>query len=259
MRKFNHQAFVRRSVVVALIAAAKARGHRAYRNVDMGKVKKKAEELPEGDVPECLVRLLPYERSLDKIVIQKAACPVSGGSTVEGAGERLRDEKPNGVVGEKSSFDDADINAQRIAALRHLCAELGQDVLNSEANHAQFDRHQEDQGTSDGTLSEEEIAQLPASQRKRARREPRQFVAEAAQDVRKEKIVERKLVCTGNQMVDQFEPWYFGIAFAFVWPACGQSAAPMVEILRCDRTYGKPFAEHSLGVIRAVLVAETCL
>ena len=119
---------------------------------------------------------------MDEIVIQKAACPVLGGSTVEGAGERLRDEKPNGVVGEKSSYDDADINAQRIAALRHLCAELGADVLNSEANHAQLDRHQEDQGTSDGTLSGEELAQLPASQRKRARREPRQFVAEAAQD-----------------------------------------------------------------------------
>ena len=56
-----------------------------------------------------------------------------------------------------------------------------------------------------------------AGARKRRRTDPHRFVEDAAQDVSVGKMVERKVVCTGNAMIDQFEPWYFGVAFAFVF------------------------------------------
>ena len=31
---------------------------------------------------------------------------------------------------------------------------------------------------------------------------------------------ERFFVTTGNAMLDQFEPWYFGVAFAFIFKYC---------------------------------------
>jgi hypothetical protein len=49
--KFIHQALVRRDVVIELIANAKARGHRAYRHLDMERVREKAEQLPAHGVP----------------------------------------------------------------------------------------------------------------------------------------------------------------------------------------------------------------
>eukprot|EP00959_Pyramimonas_sp_CCMP1952_P035418 742120-Pyramimonas_sp.AAC.1 len=47
MSTFVHRALVRRKVVVDLIEGARARGHRACRNVDMEEVRKRAMELPE--------------------------------------------------------------------------------------------------------------------------------------------------------------------------------------------------------------------
>jgi hypothetical protein len=46
----------------------------------------------------------------------------------------------------------------------------------------------------------------------------------AAQQIQREQqagaTVERLCATTGNQLVDQFEPWYFGVAFAFVFKYC---------------------------------------
>ena len=42
--------------------------------------------------------------------------------------EQFRIQRPNAVVLEKSSHDDADINAQRIAAVRHFSSLMGRDV-----------------------------------------------------------------------------------------------------------------------------------
>ena len=42
MAKFVHQALVRREIVVQLIQSAKSRGHRAYRGVNMERVREKA-------------------------------------------------------------------------------------------------------------------------------------------------------------------------------------------------------------------------
>eukprot|EP00959_Pyramimonas_sp_CCMP1952_P128315 2683048-Pyramimonas_sp.AAC.1 len=76
MSTFVHQALVRRKVVVDLIQGAKARGHRAYRNVDMDEVRRKAMELPEEGVPPEVMRLVPLDDALEKIQMQKAATPV---------------------------------------------------------------------------------------------------------------------------------------------------------------------------------------
>ena len=45
--KFIHQANVRRAVVVRHITDIKNRGHRAYVNVDLCAMEKKAQQLPE--------------------------------------------------------------------------------------------------------------------------------------------------------------------------------------------------------------------
>ena len=51
LSKFIHQALVRRDVVISLIENAVERGHRAYRHLDMLRVRQKAQELPEKGVP----------------------------------------------------------------------------------------------------------------------------------------------------------------------------------------------------------------
>ena len=55
------------------ILGAKARGHRAYINVDAKKVADKARFLPEDGVPAEILHFLPNDNTLDKIQIQKAA------------------------------------------------------------------------------------------------------------------------------------------------------------------------------------------
>ena len=69
MAHFIHQALVRRDVVVRLIEGAKARGHRAYRAVDMQRVRSKAEALPENGIPPEVLAVIPHDNSLDKILI----------------------------------------------------------------------------------------------------------------------------------------------------------------------------------------------
>ena len=90
----------------------------------MDRVRAKAECLPEDGVPPEIVRLLPHDGDLDKILIQKAATPADGRGSVEEAGRRLSQAQPNAVVLEKSGADETDINAQRIEALRHISEQL---------------------------------------------------------------------------------------------------------------------------------------
>ena len=78
MARFVHQANVRRRVVIKLIHDAKARGQRGYRKLDMATVERKVERLPENGIPPEIVNLLPHDKRLDNIMVQKAACPVSG-------------------------------------------------------------------------------------------------------------------------------------------------------------------------------------
>lgn len=120
MASFVHQAHVRRDVVVELIEGAQGRCHRSYRHINIDAARKKAEELPENGVPPQDVRLLPHDASLNHILIQNAAAPVEGRGSLEAAGACLDNSKANAVVEGKSGCDDADINAQRIEAVRSI-------------------------------------------------------------------------------------------------------------------------------------------
>ena len=44
--------------------------------------------------------------------------------------------------------------------------------------------------------------------------------AKVVGEIKQNKKVERLRVATGNVMLDQFEPWYFGVAFAFLFKYC---------------------------------------
>eukprot|EP00973_Karenia_brevis_P073776 10253074-Karenia_brevis.AAC.1 len=90
----------------------------------MERARRKAQGLPENGVPPELIRVLPHDTHLDKILVQKAATPVAGRSDLDGAGRLMSTTKPNAVVLEKSSQDDGDINAQRVRALHHLATKL---------------------------------------------------------------------------------------------------------------------------------------
>ena len=78
MAQFVHQAFVRRHVVLQLIQGAQSRGHRAYANVDMDRASAKAQTVPEKGVPPGLIRMLPHDDHLRKVLVQKAATLVRG-------------------------------------------------------------------------------------------------------------------------------------------------------------------------------------
>ena len=79
--------------MVQLIQGAKDRGHRAYVNVDMDRVRRKAEALPNNSVPPELLRILPHDDDLDKIIVQKAATPAASRSDLPGAGQLLQNLK----------------------------------------------------------------------------------------------------------------------------------------------------------------------
>ena len=61
---------------------------------------------------------------------------------------------------------------------------------------------------------------------------------------------ERFFVTTGNAMVDQFEPWYFGVAFAFIFKYCtGMPDMPAFSRkIPYRRKGGDPRVEASLWI-----------
>ena len=199
LSKFIHQALVRRDVVVRLIEDAKNRGHRAYQHLDMEQVREKARELPSNGVPEHIARLIPYDDLLDKIQVQKAATPVLGRCDLEGAAVRLAQIKPNGVVLEKSSYDETDINAQRIASLQQFASRLNAPLVDDEQNSGESEGSPDWESVAAKTFSQE------GSQNKRVKLSGDDATEVLRQHAR-QKTVERVAVSTGNALIDQFEP-----------------------------------------------------
>ena len=72
-----HQDIVRRDGVVQLILSIKKRGHRGYRKVRIEDFQSRAQALPEHCVPPEIIKLLPLDKLLDNIQIQKSATPVA--------------------------------------------------------------------------------------------------------------------------------------------------------------------------------------
>ena len=128
MARFVHQANVRRRIVVKLIYDAKARGQRGYRNADMAAVEQKASRLPENGIPPEIVKLLPHDKDLDKVMVQKAACPVAGRCEVEEAAASMDRMKPNAVVlkrGQRRRRHKCSTHPS-LDTLRHAAAHTGQ-------------------------------------------------------------------------------------------------------------------------------------
>jgi hypothetical protein len=72
--KFIHQARVRRRVVLHQLRKMKDRGHRAYVKLDLRKAEEKAsafDSSEDGAVPPEIVKLLPHDTHLDKMMPQK--------------------------------------------------------------------------------------------------------------------------------------------------------------------------------------------
>ena len=83
----------------------------------MEHVHERAKQLPEDGVPPEIIRFLPQNNQDDKMHPQKHATPQPRHRTEAETIHNMSVLKPNGVVNEKSSHDQMDINAQMTAAL----------------------------------------------------------------------------------------------------------------------------------------------
>ena len=236
--------------MVQRILEAKARRHRSYVHVNEDDVRKKALQLPKDDIPAELTHLLPNDGSISKLQIQKAATPVEGMRVDRAqACKAIASQRPNAVVLEKTSCDDADDNEQRCHALNTLASQLQSHgvtlktgdgvprVTSYSADQIRFEgaflvafdsingflhktstealtnmnkvMNQIMQGLIDGQTRRRMLTALKAIC------DPR--------DVKNHRLV----VATGSSMLNQYEPWYFGVAFAFCFKFCtGMPDAP---------------------------------
>jgi len=248
MAQFVHQALVRRDVVLQLIQGAKNRGHRAYANVNMERAYAKAQSLPENGVPPELIRIIPHDDHLDKVLVQKAGTPVGGRSDLEGAGHELATTKPNAVVMEKSSYDDADINAQRIRVLHHYAEQLDVQVSQDIGDTVEHDRKQVN-----AAKRRKSVGLWNKFTSTTGVESPAEFAndtKEESQDIGDQQRVGKYVAATGNELVSQFNSWYFGIAFAFLFKFC--TAMPdmpkYAEKVRYRRTGDAPRVEPPFWV-----------
>ena len=93
------------------ITDMKNRGHRAYVNVDIGAMEKKAQQLPEDGVPLEIIRSLGHDNHLDKVNIQKNAATVDKATNdLNEVARNLARQAPNAVTMEKTSTDEVDVN-----------------------------------------------------------------------------------------------------------------------------------------------------
>ena len=84
------QCLVRRHVVVALIEDRMRRGHPAYQHLELGAVKKRAEQLPEDGPLVQIIHLLEADGSMDKLRPLKNATPGNAKGILEKAFVGLR-------------------------------------------------------------------------------------------------------------------------------------------------------------------------
>ena len=153
-------------------------------------------------------------------------------------------QRPNAVVLEKSGNDESDINAQRIAAVQNFSMRLDQQCLESESEVSE----------AESADADEEGAREAKRQKNAVRGPKKQLGRGSATRVLKEnhkrRKVERCIVSTGSAMIDQFQPWYFGVAFAFLFKFCtGMPDMPAYsERVRHRRGDGAPRVEVPLWV-----------
>ena len=275
LKHFIHQARVRQHKVIEVILAMKRVGHRAYANVNEAAVVRNAANLPVNGIPPELVSLLPNDKGFEKMRVQKAATPVEGmASTLEAAANRFKHDRPNAVVLERSAAEEGDVKVRQASALKSLVEMLDGKVASENT----------DTGASEGNLgpktrlteqllhrsAEVVIKQLavtylnaddmhrfictsheagnvfgpadnPGKHLKPLREQLKRIVEFCAG-------MRRVIVATGSKMQNQFVPWYFGVAFAFVFKYC--TAMPDMpvwsQVARHKRTGDAPRVELPL-------------
>ena len=258
LRNFIHQATVRRDRVAKLILEMKKLGHRAYMHLNEDAVRAKAINLPEHGIPPELVHVLPNDDSLDKLQVQKAATPVDGRQKIETdadmekAQEYFKDQIPNAVVMERSSKEAVDLNELMLDGVRNFAGKLDraaaesaqQDFLNPEqkvrTRQARQRRKLQVYLTSAAYFN---IYQLltPYVEAKDYRQMSQAASSHANlrwienvddEEWRSKRVdlaelltankahLHQFIMSTGSGMMNQFEPWYFGVAFAFCFKYC---------------------------------------
>ena len=245
LARFVHQALVRRDVVVRLIKEMHRCGHRAYQGINLQKMEEKAmATLPERGVPPEVAKLIPYDSLLDNIRVQKQGTPTPARTTLETVQADFELQKPNGVVLEKSSHDESDINAQRIAAVQHFARKL--DVEMEEEHQPDAASGTEESGDADDEEAIQRKRRITGAGKHLNVKDATKIVEERS----KRRKVQRVACATGNAMIDQFEPWYFGVAFAFLFKYCtGMPDMPaFAKAPRYRRPPDAPRIEPSLWV-----------
>ena len=151
-------------------------------------VRRRAESLPEN-VPLEILHLLPHDDDLIELWCRSRRRP-KGGAVQWRMRARCYGTchlRPNAVVLERSSFDDADANAQRIAALHAVATAVRGDA---DAGAVPSVKDADFQSGVKRVRIDESGAERP----------------EGLAPEPEPPKVERITVATGNQMVDQFQP-----------------------------------------------------
>ena len=108
--------------------------------MDMKKVEEKAKAtLPENGVPEEILRDLPFDSHLDKMVIQKQATTVhEPTANLKKVEELLSVIVPNAVTMESSSSDTIDSNSMLCNALEEVKAKVRETESNMNNKEESF-------------------------------------------------------------------------------------------------------------------------
>ena len=116
------------------------RGHRGYIHVNMEKVEEKAKAtLPENGVPEEILRDLPFDSHLEKMVIQKQATTVHEPTpNLKKIEDLMNVIVPNAVTMESSSCDTVDSNSMLCNALEQVKAKVRQTESNMTTKEDSF-------------------------------------------------------------------------------------------------------------------------
>ena len=177
--------------------------------------------------------------------MQKAATPVEGLRDEADVGKAFEVQRPLAVVLERSGSDAVDVNARRVNAMNALMSDLGKDRLHpgyKDPSTAILEKQNPEIARSlvKNCMLSLCAANLDASDLRAFRCASRSssctlpYNADEAPHVRALKLqlelrslcdggdvlLQRYVATTGRSMENQFEPWYFGVAFAFCFKFC---------------------------------------
>ena len=224
----------------------------------MEKVHAKANAtLPENGVPDVILRDLPFESNIQKMIIQKQATTVPEPTpNLEKVKKLLSVTVPNAVTMEKSSCDSIDYNSMyhnafaimknkirkaetesndetksffsRLSAPPNEQSHKRSKVDKREINIRQYFR---EEALRDNImaysmivyLTDKDLVRVVASSKSAYGCNVSKEEARLNMDLLSGKALKdcnRYVAGISNGLMDQFEPWYFGVAFAFCFKYC---------------------------------------